>query len=268
MGIRNRWQGWALAGSATLLLLALAWYGWAQTVASRSCALGPPPDAPEFAQAQAREAAEVRANGFLRVCDANLERFDLSWRSTAGAVRNLASAPVELSGTPFAQFHSVGARAEAVSDINSRLYRGFRMPEGHTVTLFEHDMSADGSRATRAASDEPERINGRPARLVVLQADSGRAVSQLSWFEGRRYYELWIDANVAHHPLRASLFALAGALPAATPACPNEAAQPPMHIGPDGLPVEPAMPEVLTQEQMKAFLDAKDGARPCRTASL
>ena len=61
------------------------------------------------------------------------------------------------------------------------------------VTLFEHDMSADGSRSWRDPKDEPERINGMPARLVVMEAASGKAVSLLSWFEGRRGYQLWVD---------------------------------------------------------------------------
>jgi hypothetical protein len=68
----------------------------------------------------------------------------------------------------------LGGRAESVGDVPSRLYRGFRMPDGHRVTLFEHDMSADGSRSWRDPKDEPERINGVPARLVVMEDASAR----------------------------------------------------------------------------------------------
>ena len=201
----------------------------------------------------ATHAAETRRNGFERVCEGDLARFDISFRSIAAATRNLAFTPVDLTHTPFARFESLGGRAESVNDIRSRLYRGFRMPDGHRLTLFEHDMSADGSSAWRDPKDEPERINGMPARLVVLEDASGTAVSLLSWFEGRRDYQLWVDANIMRVPLRDRLFALAASLPRSVPACPNE---------PPPEPVEEPMPKVLTQAQVDAMLDQRK--RPCR----
>lgn len=226
-----------------------------------SCGLGLPPGAPGFAEAQAREETEVLKNGFLRVCDANLERYEISFSSMAAVMKVLAFEPVELAHTAFSQFQKLGASAEAVGNTMSRLYRGFRMPDGHTVTLFEHDMSADGSRSSRNPKYELERINGLPARLVVLQTDSGRAVSNLSWTVGRRYYELWVDANVARQPLRKVLLALAASLPAAIPACPNEPQPGPVVLRHDGIPVVGSAPAVLTDSQMKALFD-KDN-RPC-----
>jgi hypothetical protein len=199
----------------------------------------------------ATHAAETRRNGFERVCEGDLARFDMSFRSIATATRNLAFTPVDLTHTSFARFESLGGRAESVSDIRSRLYRGFRMPDGHRLTLFEHDMSADGSNAWRDPKDEPERINGMPARLVVLEDASGTAVSLLSWFEGRRDYQLWVDANIMRVPLRDQLFALAASLPRSVPACPNE---------PPPRPVEEPKPEVLTQAQVDAMFDK----RPCQ----
>lgn len=186
------------------------------------CGLGLPPGSPGFAEGEARAEAEARMYGFLRVCDANLSRYDISFSSLESAMLGLAFEPVQLSQTGFSQFRSLGAQAEVVDEIRSRLYRGFRMPDGHTVTLLEHDMSADGAHSSRDPNDELERINGLPARLVILQSSSGKAISHLSWTEGRRNYELWIDANVARHPLRVTLFALAASLPAAIVAFPNE----------------------------------------------
>ena len=72
---------------------------------------------------------------------------------------------------------SLGGTAESVSNVKSRLYRGFRTVDGLTVTLFEHDMSADGSQLFRNSMDEPEEVNGLPARLIVMQASSGKAIS-------------------------------------------------------------------------------------------
>jgi hypothetical protein len=161
----------------------------------------------------ATHAAQTRRNGFERVCEGDLARFDISFGSLASSTRKLAFTPVDLAHTPFAQFESLGGRAEFEVDVPSILYRGFRMPDGHRVTLFEHDMSADGSTSWRAPKDEPERINGLPARLVVLEAAPGTAVSLLSWFDGRREYQLWVDANVVRVPLRSQLFALAASLP-------------------------------------------------------
>jgi len=210
----------------------------------------------------ATHAADTLRNGFERVCASDLDRFDIAFQSLAKATRKLAFTPVDLTHTPFAQFESLGGRAESVSDVPSRLYRGFRMPDGHHVTLFEHDMSADGSRSWRDPKDEPERINGLPARLVVLEDAGGKAVSVLSWFEGRRGYQLWVDANVVRVPLRDRLFALAASLPRAVPACPNEPPLPPLRFDADGNPVDEPMPKVLTQAQMDAMVDRSK--RPCK----
>jgi hypothetical protein len=182
--------------------------------------------------------ADTRRNGFERVCPGDLERYDISFTSLASSTRKLAFPPVDLTHTPFAQFESLGGRAERVNDIPSRLYRGFRMPDGHRVILFEHDMSADGSRSWRDPKDEPERVNGLPARLVVMEDNTGAAVSLLSWFEGRRGYQLWIDANVARVPLRGQLFALAASLPRAVPGCPDEPPPKPLRFDADGNPVD------------------------------
>lgn len=127
-----------------------------------------------------------------------------------------------MTHTPFAQLESAGARAEYKGDVPAALYRGFRLPDGHTLILYEHDMSADGGSTWRDPKDEPERINGMAVRLAVMEDPSGSAISHLSWVEGRRDYQLWIDANAAGKPLRNQLFALAASLPRSVPACPNE----------------------------------------------
>lgn len=226
-----------------------------------SCGLGLPPDAPGYAAARAREEAEAQRTGSLGVCESDLERFSISFDSIDVATRTLDFQPVNLTHTPFAQFESLGGKAEVVSKKKSRLYRGFRMPSGHTLTLFEHDMSADGSSIWRDPKDEPEKVNGLPARLSVLQTKSGKAVSHLSWTEGRRSYELWVDANVTHQPLREKLFKLAASVPISIPACPNDPSSRAMRMGSDGRAVSEPPPAVLTEQQLKALVARQ---RPCK----
>jgi hypothetical protein len=209
-----RFTAFLLAGAC--LLASTAW-----AAPGPACGLGPPPGSPGFAEARAREAAEVARDGYQRVCDANLARYDgatYGLRPLAAATRGLAFHPLALENTPFAAFTLVGAAPESVGSVPSRLYRVFRMRDGHLLTLFEHDMSADGSSMLRDPADEPERINGLPARLTVLQGGSGKAVSVLSWLEGRRYLELWLDANVVLTHARPQLMALAASLPKSVPA--------------------------------------------------
>lgn len=226
------------AGIVAVGVLGYWSYSSAGPAPDESCGLGVPPGSPTFAASEARQAQQVQREGFLRVCEPDLARYDIpaGLKPLGRVVGGLAFRPVELKGTPFATLTDLGGVAESVSDVKSRLYRVFRLSNGRTVTLFEHDMSADGSRSYRNPKDEPERINGRPARLVVMQASSGKAVSTLSWKEGRRNYELWMDANVMHDGLRPQLFALAASLPASVPARSNEPALPPVVLGPDGLP--------------------------------
>jgi len=226
-----------------------------------ACGLGPPPGSPGFAQAMARHEAEVRARGYELVCDANLARYDIPWKMRPLPDTRLAFEPVDLSRTPFARLEDMGNQVETVMGVRARLYRRFGLPDGHTVVLSEHDLSADGIHTWRAPKDEPERVDGRPARLVVLQTASGRAVSDLTWVEGRRDYELWIDANVGRRgPLRDRMFALAASLPASIAACPNEPPAKPVRMGPDGMPMSDPWPAVLTQ----ADLDAMNKPRPCK----
>lgn len=211
--------------------------------------------------ALARRDAAERRDGYRTVCRGDLGRFDISFQSLERATRKLAFAPLELASTPFARFEALGARAEEMGGVRSRLYRGFRMPDGHALTLFEQDMSADGSSTWRRPADEPERIHGLPARLDVLEDPDGKAVSLLSWVEGRRDLQLWIDANVVREPLRAQLFALAASLPRSVPACPKEIPPRPMRFGPDGEPL-PEPPTAMLAEEELARLDTRK--RPCR----
>lgn len=260
---RKRWTEVAIAGGCIVVYTLFAQNGVAMDEVS--CGLGVPPGAPGYAAAQVHKEDEVRRNGFLRVCEANLKRFDISLESMDKATHGLAFQPVDLTGTPFVQFENIGGKAEAIKNNNietkSRLYRGFRLPSGHTLTLFEHDMSADGSKTWRDPKHEPERINGLPARLGVFQAHSGKAISHLSWVEGRRSYELWINANVVGQPLREQLFELAASLPASVPACPNEPPPRAVRLGPDGLPVSEPTPDLLTREQWDSLLHSE---RPCK----
>jgi hypothetical protein len=229
-----------------------------------SCGLGLPPGAPGYAEAQVRLVLEEKKNGYLTVCDANLDRYRIAFRPIAPIMANLAFQPVDLSSTQFAHFESLGAMIEPDNTARSRLYRGFRTPDGHTVTLFEQDMSVDGTSTWRDPRDEPERINGLPARLSVYRTPSGNAISHLSWVERRRAYELWINVSVVDAALRKRLFSLATSLPASVPACPNEVPPKQVRIGPDGFPADEPMPMTMTitQAEMRAMSDGSK--RPCK----
>lgn len=226
------------------------------------CGLGLPPGAPGFAEAQAQLSIEAKTSGYLNVCEANLERYRIAFLPSQPIMASLPFQPVDLSRTKFVYFDSLGAMSEPNDSTRARLYRGFRMPDGHTATLFEHDMSVDGSSTWRASEDEPESINGMPARLTVLQAGSGDAISHLSWVEGRRAYELWIDANVTGTPMREQLFALAASLPASVSACPEEQPIKPARMGADGFPSAEPTPMTLTQAEVGTPSDNRK--RPCK----
>jgi hypothetical protein len=227
-----------VAAVAVIGLIGYAMLSERVAAADPRCGLGPPPGTPAFTEEQRRQEQEVERQGYLSVCEANLERYDITpqLKPLAEVSAGLAFQPVDLAQTPFATFESLGGMQETVGDVRSRFYRSFRTANGRTLTLFEHDMSADGVQMYRDPKLEPERINGLPARLVVLQAGK-RAVSVLSWTEGRRAYELWLDVNVVLEHQRQPFFDLAAALPKSIPARPNEPQRPPMKIGPDGMPI-------------------------------
>lgn len=209
----------------------------------------------------AAEAAALKS-GYTRVCRSDVSRYDISFGSLDRALRKLAFTPVDLARTPFAAFKSLGGSVEFITDVPAQLYRGFQLPDGHRLTLSEHDMSADGVRTYRRAADEPERINGLRARLNVMEVKPGQAVSHLSWVEGRRSYELWIDANVAREPLRDQLFALAASLPKSVPACPNEPPEPAGGTEWERFTAPPPPPVIQTREEFEAMKNTSP--RPCR----
>jgi hypothetical protein len=246
------------AGIAAVTVFGYAILSSAGPVLDESCGLGVPPGSPDFAEFEARQAAQAERNGFLQVCESNLARYEIAagLKPLGQVMAGLAFGPVELAGTPFAKLTSLGGMAESVTNVKSRLYRSFRLSNGRTVTLFEQDMSADGSQSYRNPKDEPERINGLPARLVVMQASSGKAVSNLSWKEGRRSYELWMDANVTLEHLRPQLFALAASLPASVPARLHEPELSPFVLGPDGFPHD-SFPATLSDEVVRGIVKEK-----------
>lgn len=227
----------------------------AQPSTSDPCGLGPPPGTPEFATEQARQAVELASRGYFLVCEANLARFDISTSLQAPgvAMKRLAFAPVDLSATAFARLRLLGAATERPASRrkgDTMLYRSFDMGNGRTITLSEVDMSVEGIQTFRRPEDEPERINGLPARLAIFQTESGRAISFLSWKEGRRDLALWTNTNVALDNSRSELFALANAIPKSVPAQASEPELRPMSIGEDGMP-DIEMPQRLTVEEVE-----------------
>lgn len=207
-------------------------------VAAPECGLVPAPESPGFAGHALRRAEETARFGYQRVCQTDLVRFEVrpELKPLPLVLAGLDFQPVDLADTPIARLTSLGGMAEAVGQTRSRLYRSFRMSDGHTLTLLEHDQSADGSSGWREPAHEPERINGLPARLDVLQADAGKAVSVLSWQEGRRAYQMWIDANVAIENSREQFLALAAALPRSVPARPALPEAAPVALAPGAAP--------------------------------
>ena len=245
---------------ATITLTVIATRAGPAVGGTLSCGLGLPPDVLGDAEGQAQQTLEASKKGYVRVCDTNLDRYRIAFDPLTKATAELAFQPVDLSSTLFTHFASLGGQSEVFNDVRSRLYRGFRTPEGHTITLFEQDLSADGTVQARNPKDEPELIHGLPARLNVMQTPAGKAISHLSWVEKRRWYELWIDTNVIGTPLRAQLFALAGSLPLSIPACPHEKLRE-LRIGANGFPIsEP--PKAMTLAEMDALFDASK--RPCK----
>ncbi|MBA5606101.1 hypothetical protein H3H36_12110 [Duganella sp. FT3S] len=243
-----RLKRWVLTGAIAAAACGYALLSTAQSGKNAACTgFGPPPGSPNFAKFEEQRAAEIKRTGYLMACEDILARYDVT--SQLQPLKAMTTAlqfrPLDLAGTPFSSFTNIGGLAEAVSNVNSRLYRSFRQPDGHLLTLFEHDMSADGTHSYRRPEDEPERINGLPARLMVLQATSGKAVSVLSWTEGRRGLELWINANVVLENKRAQFFALAASLPKSIPANAHEPESSPPMLGPDGKPVLSAPPAVI-----------------------
>jgi len=239
-------------------------FGQAQAEPGVACGLDPPPNAPDFAAYQARRRHEMAARGYELVCDADLDRYDIPWKRRPLSAARLAFEPIDLAHTSFAALEHKGNQVETIGDTRSRLYRRFGLPDGRIVVLSEHDMSADHSHRWRDPNDEPERIGKLPARLVVLQTTSGRAVSDLTWMEGRRDYELWVDANAGvDRALRARMFALAASLPPSKPACPNEAPYKAVPFGPDGFPQEEPLPASMTEAEMQALTERIEHP-PCK----
>ena len=86
----------------------------------------------------------MQRNGFLLVCDADLDRYVQDFQSIELSTRALDFQPVDLQRTLFSKLIHLGAVIENVNGVRSRLYRGFRTSDGERITLLEWDLSADG----------------------------------------------------------------------------------------------------------------------------
>jgi hypothetical protein len=185
------------------------------------CGLGPPPDSPEFADYRRLQKEQESALGYRLVCDRDVNAgfgpLEARRRSQQGAV-SLAFQPVSLGGTPFAAFEAIGQVADVSSPSGyTLLNRTFRTPSAKLINLREWDMSVSGGAVYPLdPAERREDVNGAPAQLTILQSPSGIAVSILTWIEGRREYQLMMDANVkaAGTP---NLLELARSLPKSVP---------------------------------------------------
>lgn len=189
------------------------------------CGLGPPPGSAHFEQHERLQDQQRRALGYVLVCEGDLRRFDYASRagSLDRATDRLAFTPVSLDSTPFRGFRALGGMPDHFGDGGaSALHRTFRSPLGYVVDLFEWDMSVVGGEIKNGADLQTEQVNGAPAQLTVVQVPSGKAVSILSWVEGRRRYELSIDVNVKKLTISPTLIQLASSIPKSVPARLNE----------------------------------------------
>lgn len=218
------------------------------------CGLGPPPNSPEFENYNAKQQLEMKTRGYVLVCDGDLQRFDLRSKVSLleKVIPKLAFKPVDLTATPFSKLALLGGLTDRpVSGKGaSALYRAFKTESDQTVYLMEWDMSVGGGDVFWKPEDEPERINGVPARLDVLQTTSGKTISLFTWVEGRRFYELWIDANVRQGSGPHPFFKLAASIPKSEPARIDEPIRQPFIVGPDGLP-KSTFPSVFTNEDIR-----------------
>lgn len=205
---------------AAIVILALSPMALAQSERP-FCGLGPPPGSASFEQHERAQDQQRSALGYVRVCEDDLRRFDYASRARSmdRATARLNFTPVSLQSTPFEGFRALGGMPDHFGDGGaSALHRTFKSPQGHIVDLFEWDMSVSGGQVKKRADLQTEQVNGAPAQLIVIQASSGKAVSILSWVEGRRHYELSVDVNVKTSTISPTLFQLASSIPKSVPA--------------------------------------------------
>ena len=184
------------------------------------CGLGPPPGASNYVEHERKQAKQRAELGYLLTCADNLRRYDYLARANRleGVLPRLAFKPVSLDATPFSQLQAAGGSADYFVDGRAAgMHRTFRSSAGRIIDLLEWDMSVSGGSVTSQQSLQTERVNDSPAQLTVVQTTSGKAVSILSWVEGRRYYELSIDTNVKVFGL-SDFLQLACSIPRSVPA--------------------------------------------------
>ena len=158
-------------------------------------------------------ASVMQDPGFISVCEKNLEPFELSSHPISRWLSKTPDfAPISILATPFAEYAAAGTWSESTNGIPSRLYRGFRTLDGLQVILMEHELSADGSRVTFPREADDEKVHGAVAKLTVMQAASGKAVSLLSWEEGSRLYTISVNININQTERKQWLLALATSL--------------------------------------------------------
>lgn len=186
-----------------------------------SCGLGPAPGSAGYEQHVQAQEVQRRTLGYQQVCEGYMRHFNHASRAEPlhEATRRLAFTPVSLESTPFKDLNALGGRPDFFGDEGAAaLHRTFRTPQGFIVDLREWDLSVSGGQVWGRAELQTKRVNGAPAQLTVLQAPSGRAVSTLAWTEGRRRYELVVNANVNTVSVVPTLLDLASSIPKSVPA--------------------------------------------------
>lgn len=187
-----------------------------------SCSSRPYPGQPGFAEWQRERDRQRAQTGYDRVCVRGLDWFDAHVgraRPMDVVMGRLAFEPVALESTPFRNFRLLGGVADRpVARLGaSALRRVFRSPAGRVIQLEEWDMSLGGS-VYRRPDLLTQRVNGAPAQLTILRTDAGRAVSRLSWIEGRRLFDLSIDEDVGSPDRKSAFLSLAESIPRSLPA--------------------------------------------------
>ena len=193
---------------------------WSQGVPDISSVLGPAPGSPAFFENQLRQDRQRETAGFLVTSEEQLRRYEYEslTQPLNELTKRLAFTPVQLDSTPFHEFEIRGGSADHFGDGGaSALHRTFRSSSSNMFDLLEWDMSVYSGTVMLDPARQTERVNGLPAQLVILQAPSGRAFSILSWVEGRRSYELTVDANVKSTIVSPGLLELANSIPKSVP---------------------------------------------------
>ncbi len=189
------------------------------------CGYESPPATAGFVLEYNRVEKQKASLGYVRACEAVLQRYDLEKIATSWdeMLPTLGFAPTDLSRTPFAKFELLGGVLDATiprfGDLEKTDHatRVFKMPNGKIVSLEEHDLSIMGGGWSTVYGPPDVMVKGWPAYWSILQAKSGKTYSILSWMGKTRLFNLTINANLKLTGGQADFLRLAESVPPGIP---------------------------------------------------